>query len=465
MDKDLKLDKSLSQINVWSLAMGSIIGSSAFFMPGSIFLPQAGPLGTAIGMIIGAFIMIVIVISYGYMIKRYPVAGGEFIFAYKGFGRSHAFICGWFLGLSYLSIVPFNATVIALIGRYMFPGFIQQGYMYTVAGWDVYIGEIIFASVVLFLFAIISIKGIRVSGKIQTIMVLALVGSIILLTIVALFSRKSSFENLKPLFSPNNSPLGGVLAIVAIAPFAYMGFDSIPQSSEEFNFSPKKARSLMIYSILLSALMFISLTTVTAIVFPWFEFIISKPFWAIGSAVEHLMGQFGIVILGITIVFAILTGVIGFYMAASRLLFSMARAKVLPKWFGVIHTVYKTPVNSIIFVLIVSLIAPWFGRQVILWVVDMASIGAAIGFFYTTASVLNLLRNKKGYVVHKAFAFIGAILSLGFMILLLIPGMPAYLALPSRVALFIWSGLGVVFYIVTAKYYSKTKKQQDIVNN
>ena len=56
MDKDLKLDKGLSQINVWSLAMGSIIGSSAFFMPGSIFLPQAGPLGTAIGMIIGAFI-------------------------------------------------------------------------------------------------------------------------------------------------------------------------------------------------------------------------------------------------------------------------------------------------------------------------------------------------------------------------------------------------------------------------
>jgi len=114
MDNRNVLSKSLSPINVWSLALGSIIGWRAFVMPGNLFLKTAGPLGTAIGMMIGAFIMIIIALSYGYLVQKFPVAGGEFVFAFKGFGRTHAFICAWFLGLSYLSIVPLNATVLGL---------------------------------------------------------------------------------------------------------------------------------------------------------------------------------------------------------------------------------------------------------------------------------------------------------------------------------------------------------------
>ena len=77
MENKSKLKKNLSPVNVWALALGSIIGWGAFVMPGNLFLNSAGPLGTAIGMIIGALIMSVIVISYGYMVEKFPVAGGE----------------------------------------------------------------------------------------------------------------------------------------------------------------------------------------------------------------------------------------------------------------------------------------------------------------------------------------------------------------------------------------------------
>lgn len=98
--KKVKLEKSLSPINVFSLAVGSIIGWGTFVMPGNLFLKTAGPLGTAIGMSIGAIIMSIIAISYGYMVQKFPVAGGEFAFSFKGFGRNHAFVCAWLLGLS-----------------------------------------------------------------------------------------------------------------------------------------------------------------------------------------------------------------------------------------------------------------------------------------------------------------------------------------------------------------------------
>lgn len=460
MESNTSLEKGLSPINVWSLALGSIIGWGAFVMPGNLFLNTAGPLGTAIGMMIGALIMMIIAINYGYMVQKFPVAGGEFAFSFKGFGRTHAFICAWFLGLSYLSIVPLNATALGLIGRYMFPNIMQRGYLYSIAGWEVYLGEVIFASLALIIFAITSIKGVRISGRIQTIMAFSLVGSIILLTVVALFNSKTAVTNLKPLFSSNSTPISGILSIVAVAPWAYVGFDSIPQASEEFDFSPKKALGIMLISIFLGSLMYIAVNTVTAVVFPWQDFISSKPFWATGVAVEQLMGQIGLIILGIALVSAILAGIIGFYMASSRLLLSMSRAKAIPGWFGEIHKEHKTPHNAIKFVLFISLLTPWFGRQVLLWVVDMASIGAAIGYFYTSASAYNIMKKEGKGLLPKFISILGSLLSLGFIVLLIVPGMPAYLTLPSRIALFVWVSLGLLFYGVSAKSYNSISKEK-----
>ena len=42
---ETKLQKKLSPLNVWALALGSIIGWGAFVMPGNTFLPNAGPAG------------------------------------------------------------------------------------------------------------------------------------------------------------------------------------------------------------------------------------------------------------------------------------------------------------------------------------------------------------------------------------------------------------------------------------
>lgn len=451
--KKVKLQKSLSPLNVWALALGSIIGWGCFVLPGNLFLETAGPLGTAIGMGIGAIIMIMIVGNYAYMVKESPVAGGEFAFALQGFGRNHAFICAWFLGLSYLSIVPLNATALGLIGKYLFPGVLQKGLLYTVEGWEVYAGEIIVAYIVLIVFAFASIRGIKIAGWLQTGMVFALVGAVILLGVITLFHSSARPENLLPLFSPEMPPLKGILTIVAIAPWVYVGFDCIPQAAEEFNFSHKKTFKIMVLSILFGTFMYIIVNTITAIAFPWHEFISTEPVWATGQVTEFLMGKIGLFILGISLLTAIFAGIIGFYMAASRLLLSLARAKALPAWFGKIHPIYKTPTNATIFVLVVSMLAPLFGRQVLLWVVDMASVGAAIGYFYTSASTFRLLQKKKGKIGLKINSFLSSLLSIGFILLLVIPGMPAYLTLPSRIALFVWIIIGIGFFIFTSKEY------------
>ena len=190
------LQRKLSPLNVWALALGSIIGWGAFVMPANTFLPNAGPLGTLIAMAAGAIIMVVIALNYSYMINHFPVAGGEFTFTNASFGPTCGFLCAWFLGLSYLAIVPLNATALALIGRNLFPNLTQWGYLYSVEGYSIYAGEILLAIIALMVFAWLwrTISGMLIGTLVLTTSLLsvliALIIQIVLPIAVIVFAVK-----------------------------------------------------------------------------------------------------------------------------------------------------------------------------------------------------------------------------------------------------------------------------------
>ena len=48
------LKRYLSPAAVFALSFGYAVGWGAFVMPGKLFLPDAGPLGTAVGVLVGA---------------------------------------------------------------------------------------------------------------------------------------------------------------------------------------------------------------------------------------------------------------------------------------------------------------------------------------------------------------------------------------------------------------------------
>mgnify|MGYP006999785477 CR=1 FL=1 len=79
----------------------------------------------------------------------------------------HAFFAGWFLTLGYVCIVALNASALALLFRKIMPSVIEQGYLYTVAGWDVYLPEIIISVTALVVFAVLNIRGTALSGRVQ----------------------------------------------------------------------------------------------------------------------------------------------------------------------------------------------------------------------------------------------------------------------------------------------------------
>ena len=477
-----KLKRELNLINVWAIAFGCIIGWGSFINPGKKFLPNSGVLGTGIAMLIGAIIMIIIAKSYAYMVPKYPKSGGEFTFTKVYFGKKLAYLCGWFLIAAYLTNIPMNSTAIGLIIDGLFGPILKFGFHYNIAGFDIYMGEMLFSIAIIVIFAILNIRGVKVAGIIQTILASLLAISVLILTIAAIFSNKTSIDNVSPIwgfdkksaieeykeneevsidkyaYKDTNKIINSILATLAIAPWAFVGFDTIPQVAEESKFSHKKTYLIMIIAILFGCFVYIANNTITALTLNnWSELIVeskSTP-WLLLTAAECLLGQFGKILVGVAVLSAVLSGTMGFYMAASRLIFSMAREGYLPKTFTKIHSSYSTPINAIIFCMIISIAGPILGREALGWFVDMSSIGASIAFGFTCLATLSKLKKENvDNKVLKFMAILGFVFSLIFIILQLIPipGLDdVHFKLPSYIMLMIWIILGLLFYLIQRK--------------
>lgn len=474
------LKKQLSPLSVWALAFGCIIGWGSFVNPGKKFLPNSGVAGTAIAMVLGALVMMIIAFSYAYMVPKCPKAGGEFNFTKKCFGKKAAFVCGWFLLAAYLTNVPMNSTAIGLIVDGIFGPVLKWGFHYSIAGFEVWLGEIIVASAILITFGILNICGVKKAGFIQTVLTILLVTSVFTLFISAIASPYATFENMQPLWGFDKQAAinaGGfaaehavkesgiassILATFAIAPWAFVGFDTIPQAAEEFRFPYRKVIFIMIIAIIFGCFVYTVNNTIAAAALEnWPELIVnseSTP-WLLLAAAERLLGVAGKVLVGIAVSCAVLSGIMGFYLASSRLMYSMSKDGYLPKSFSNIDEKYGTPKNAIIFCIIISLSGPVLGREALGWFVDMSAIGASIGFMFTSLSTLRTIKqDHDGSKLLAVFATLGAIFSVLFIILQLIP-LPGlngvHFGTESYIMLAVWIAIGIAFYF----------KQRKTINN
>lgn len=451
------LTRCIGPASAWALSFGCIVGWGAFVMPGTTFLPMAGPVGTAIGMFVGALVMIVIGINYRYMMRFCPDAGGTFTYAKTTFGDDHGFLSAWFMILAYVSILWANVTALALIARNLFGGVLQFGYLYNIAGYDVYIGEVLAELAVMGIFLTVCMLSKRAAAVLQTVFAAALFIGIVVSFIVVLQNGNNSGSFLSPAFVPDVNAGTQILGIVALAPWAFVGFESVSNSAEEFRFPIKRIFVIMLSAIICGGLSYILLNWVASTSLPagytdWAAYIADigelggiegmPVFFAIGTA----GGTVGTTVLCIALVSAILTGIIGSTVAASRLLFSMSKDGILPKRFSEL-TKDGSPRKAIAFLLLVSVVIPFLGRTAIGWVVDVITVGTTIAYGYTSAAAYKRAKhtaNRKIMVSGAAGVVISAIIGL----LLLIPDLLAQnaLAAESYLLLAFWGILGIVMF-------------------
>ena len=446
----------LSALGAWALAFGCSVGWGAFVMPGTTFLPIAGPLGTAVGIGIGGLAMLVFGRNYHFLMNRFPDGGGTYTYTKKCFGYDHGFLSAWFLILTYIAIIWANATALPLIARALLGRTFQFGFDYTIAGFHVYFGEILLAVASMVIAAVLCLRR-RLAERTQILMAVLLFGGVVICFVAAAAGRGGASPHFMPPFSRSHTPLGGIFLIFALAPWAFVGFESISHSAAEAKFPLRKAFRIMAAAVVTAAAAYILLVLLSVTALPvrersWVEYIshlgsyqgiTSFPtFFAANSA----LGKMGLVVLGVAALCGIFTGLIGNYIALSRLIRSLSEDGLISGWIGELDTNH-VPWHAILCIMGISVLLPFFGRTAISWIVDVTTVGATIAYTFTSACAWKLARQEKEKQV-EATGMAGLILAVLFALIFLVPNLVSVktLSTESYLILAAWGLLGFLFF-------------------
>ena len=457
-EKQTTLKRYVTPLGAWAMALGTSIGWGSVFVTSNTYLTQAGPMGTALGLLIGAAIMIVISRSYHYMINCFPEAGGAYTYAKETWGHDHAFVSAWFLSLTYFSMFWANVTALPLFSRYFFGNFFKQGYMYTLFGsYEVYLGEAALSIAAILIFTFLCSRSNSIAIKLLIATVVFFTAAIVICTLLSVTQMGSFNRSFSPGFIPDTDELRQVIRIAAISPWAFIGFENISHSTEEFTFKRSRVFRILAIAVLSSVALYILLTLLSVSAYPeeyptWLEYIRDHgnlnglEGLPVFYAAYCYLGEAGVQIMMAALLCLIISSLLGNTIALSRLLYALAKDHVLPERFAELND-RAIPSKAIMLIAGISLLIPFLGRTAIGWIVDVTTLGATIVYGFVSASAYKLA-SRRGDTLEKRFGLAGVVIMTGFALMILLPSLfgTGGLASETYFLFTIWSILGFIFF-------------------
>ena len=461
MEQKSKFDKVMGAWDILVIAFGAMIGWGWVINSGD-WITTAGFAGSIIAMLIGGVMVFFVGLTYAELTSAMPQCGGEHVFSYRAMGPTGSFVCTWMIILGYVATSAFEATALPTVITYLFPEF-NQVYLYSIAGKDIYLTTILLGVGVAVLITFINIRGAKTAAILQTVLTAIIAIAGILLVVGSAVNGDGANITGQMWESGTGTTLGSVFKVACMTPFLFIGFDVIPQAAEEINVPYKKIGKIMLLSIFLAVAWYLLIIFAVCYIMPQ------------SAIAQEMSSQNGLVsakaieiafrspLMGKVLIIGGLCGIItswnSFLMGGSRALYSMGESLMIPKMFGKLGK-HKTPEAAIILCGIACVAAPFFGRGVLVWLVDAASFGCVIAYMFVSISFC-ILRKKKPEMARpykvKAGRFVGvmAVLMAGFMTLLYIvpASFSAALVWQEWIVVGIWLALGAFFYFYSKKKY------------
>lgn len=439
--EEKNFDRVLGKKDVLALAFGAMIGWGWVILVGGWIL-KAGTLGAMSAFIIGGIMVIFVGLVYAELTAAMPECGGANVFSRRALGKNASFVCTWALILGYVGVVAFEACALPNVVEYLLPDFLK-GYMYSVAGFDIYASWVAVGVVSSIIITAINYFGAKPAAVLQSVLTVAIAAVGIALICGSAFS--GNIENTKPLFIDG---IGGIMGVAIATPFMYVGFDVIPQAAEEINMPFNKIGKILILSIVMAVSWYaLVIFSVSMTMKPWE---METSILVTADAMKFAFG--GRQIAAQILIIAGLAGIISswnaFLMGGSRAIYSLAQAKMLPSFLAKLHPKYKTPTNAILLIGLCSCVAPFFGKVMLTWITNAGSFGIVIAYVLVSISFM-VLRKKEPDMPRpyklKNYKFIGsmAIILASLMLLLYIPG----LIKAEWIIVGGWTVLGAIFFI------------------
>src|SRR5690606_22119974 len=191
----------------------------------------------------------------------------------------------------------------------------------------------------------LNIRGMEVSAWFQKTAVLGIlfVGTLLFIGAV-LFNPESSNSVQAPAFIGG---IGGIMAVILMVPFMFVGFDVIPQAAEEIDLTRPNIGKFLIISIIVAVMWYVGIAWSVGTALP-LVLAESSTLATADAMTNAWQGKWAGILLVIGGVLGILSSWNAFLIGGSRLLYAMCRAHMLPAFLGKLHPKYKTQSNAIV---------------------------------------------------------------------------------------------------------------------
>jgi len=438
--------KVLSRREVITLSFGAMIGWSWVLLTGE-WLHRAGTMGAILAFAMGGTAVIFISLTYAELAAAMPKAGGEHVYTMRAFGRPLSFVCTWAILMAYVAVPVFESAALPTAMEYLFPD-MKAVRLWSVLGADVHLSLVAVGVIGAIVMTIINVLGIKLAAIVQTI----ITGLFFVVGVMFLAGAltNGSYSNTEPLLVDG---MKGSLGVLIMVPALMVGFDVIPQSAEEINLPTELIGKLLVISVILAVIWYALITIGVSLALSPTQLQNSRmatpdataAVWG-GAWAGNLM-----VIAGIG---GILTSWNAFIIGGSRVIYALAQSGMLPALFGKLHPRFNTPYWAILLIGLLSCISPFFGRTILVWIIDASSFAIIIAYAMVAWAFIKLRRKEPGmarpFKVRQGM-FVGytaLILSVAIGLVYL-PGSPAALIWPYEWAMVLgWALLGIILYFL-----------------
>ena len=320
----MRLKRDIGIFGAAFIVLNSVIGAGIFALPGKIAV-SAGMASPWLFLVVG-ILFLSIILTFAELASYYDQTGGPVLYARDAFGPLAGFSTGWLIFLARMTAFAANANVMAI---------------YLASLSDVFASEFArMAIITLVTGGLTWANVLGVKDGVRTMGVFTFLKVIPLLLLVLLGLQHVTGATLVPAdFQIDN--IGGTTLLLI---YAYVGFETVGVTAGETSQPQRTIPIALIRTLLLTGLLYFFIVLVYISVIPAADYANAT----LVDVGRSLAGPAGALVITFAAVFSIGGNLASSILGAPRILFSLAEQRLMPQWFGNVHTKYATPDRAII---------------------------------------------------------------------------------------------------------------------
>lgn len=318
--------------------VGDILGTGIYALTGQV----ANQVGGAVWLpfLVAFVVALITAFSYLELVTKYPQAAGAALYTHKAFGIHFlTFIVAF-------AVMSSGITSSSTASR----AFASNFSAVTGLGAEG-IGVTVIALAFMALVAIVNFRGVGESVKANVVLTVIELTGLLIIIVIGMWAIGAGQGDVSRVMEFNTSGDGGIIWAViggtTLAFFAMVGFEDSVNMAEECQNPSRIFPKVLLAGLLITGLIYV-LVSISAITLVAPDQL-GEGDTPLLKVVQAGAPNFPIGIFGVITMFAVANSALINMLMASRLIYGMARERVLPEVLGRVHPTRRTPYVAIIF--------------------------------------------------------------------------------------------------------------------